>query len=143
MTGNNTASRSSALHRVLSRFLVFLALSTVSLFAFGAGNSLFGGSNDFLPVDEALPFNYTVDAGAIVLSWDVTPEHYLYKGRIQVSSKTDGVTLGEPDFSYTGTDTEDEFFGKVTVFYDPVQARVPVNLPEGVREAELQVTYQG
>ena len=143
MTGNNTASRSSALHRVLSRFLVFLALSAVSLFASAAGNSLFGGSNDFLPVDEALPFNYTVDAGAIVLSWDVTPEHYLYKGRIQVSSKTDGVTLGEPDFSYTGTDTEDEFFGKVTVFYDPVQARVPVNLPEGVREAELQVTYQG
>ncbi|MEP2248554.1 protein-disulfide reductase DsbD domain-containing protein, partial [Marinobacter sp.] len=143
MTGNNTASRSSAPHRVLNRFLLFLALSTVSLFASGAGNSLFGGSNDFLPVDEALPFNYTVDTGAIVLSWDVTPEHYLYKGRIQVSSKTDGVTLGEPVFSYTGTDTEDEFFGKVTVFYDPVQARVPVNLPEGVREAELQVTYQG
>src|SRR5690554_5760770 len=29
------------------------------------------------------------------------------------------------------------------VFFDPIQARVPVNLPEGVREAELQVTYQG
>lgn len=143
MTGNNTASRSSALHRVLSRFFVFLALAAVSLFASGAGNSLFGGSNDFLPVDEALPFSYTVDAGAIVLSWDVTPEHYLYKGRIQVNSKTDDVTLGEPEFSYAGTDTEDEFFGKVTVFYDPVRARVPVNLPEGVREAELQITYQG
>lgn len=143
MTGNNTASRSSALLRVLSRFLLFLVLSAVSLFASGAGNSLFGGSNDFLPVDEALPFSYTVDSGALVLSWDITPGHYLYEGRIQVSSKTEGVTLGEPGFSYTGTDTEDEFFGKVTVFYDPVQARVPVNLPKGVREAELQVTYQG
>lgn len=143
MTGNNTASRSSALLRVLSRFLLFLSLSAVSLFASGAGKSLFGGSTDFLPVDEALPFSYTADTGAIVLSWDITPGHYLYEGRIQVTSNTDGVTVGEPSFSYTGTDTEDEFFGKVTVFYDPVQARVPVNLPEGIREAELQVTYQG
>src|SRR5690554_7211972 len=29
------------------------------------------------------------------------------------------------------------------VFFDPVDVRVPVNLPDGVREAELQVTYQG
>lgn len=143
MTGNNTASSSSAHFRVLGRVLVFLALSTLSLFASAAGNSLFGGGNDFLPVDEALPFSYTADTDAVVLSWDITPGHYLYQGRIKVISNTEGVTLGEPDFSYTGTDTEDEYFGKVTVFYDPVQARVPVDLPDGVREAELQVTYQG
>ncbi|MDF0752040.1 protein-disulfide reductase DsbD [Marinobacter sp. 71-i] len=143
MTGNNTASSSSAHFRVLGRVLVFLALSTLSLFASAAGNSLFGGGNDFLPVDEALPFSYTADTNAVVLSWDITPGHYLYQGRIKVTSNTEGVTLGEPDFSYTGTDTEDEYFGKVTVFYDPVQARVPVNLPDGVREAKLQVTYQG
>ncbi|WP_300495780.1 protein-disulfide reductase DsbD [Marinobacter sp.] len=143
MTGNNTASRSSAPPRALSRFLLFLALSTLSLFASGAGNSLFGSSDSFLPVDEALPFSYIADTDAVVLSWNITPGHYLYKGRIQLTSRTDGVTLGEPEFSYTGTDTEDEFFGEVTVFYDPVQARVPVNLPNGVQEAELQVTYQG
>ena len=143
MTSNNTASRISASRQVLSRFLLFLALSTQSLFASGAGNSLFGGSDGFLPVDEALPFSYIADTDAVVLSWNITPGHYLYKGRIQVTSNTDGVTLGEPVFSYTGTDTEDEFFGEVTVFYDPVQARVPVDLPDGVQEAELQVTYQG
>jgi thiol:disulfide interchange protein DsbD len=143
MTSNNTASRISASRQVLSRFLLFLALSTQSLFASGAGNSLFGGSDGFLPVDEALPFSYIADTDAVVLSWNITPGHYLYKGRIQVTSNTDGVTLGEPVFSYTGTDTEDEFFGEVTVFYDPVQARVPVYLPDGVQEAELQVTYQG
>lgn len=143
MTGKNTASSSSAHFRVLGRVLVFLSLSTLSMLASAAGNSLFGGGNDFLPVDEALPFSYTADTNAVVLSWDITPGHYLYQGRIKVTSNTEGVTLGEPDFSYTGTDTEDEYFGKVTVFYDPVQARVPVNLPDGVREAELQVTYQG
>jgi len=127
----------------LSRIFLFLALSVFSAVTTGAGNSLFGGNDDFLPVDEALPFSYTNDTDAVVLSWDIAPDHYLYQGRVNVTSDTEGVELGEPEFSYTGTDTEDEFFGKVTVFYEPVEARVPVKLPEGVNEAELQVTYQG
>ncbi|MFO7993873.1 MAG: protein-disulfide reductase DsbD [Marinobacter sp.] len=143
MTGSTTTSCSIAPARVLSRFLLFLALSFFSVLAAGAGNSLFGNNNDFLPVDEALPFSSSTENGAVVLSWDIAPDHYLYQGRVDVSSSTEGVELGEPEFSYTGTDTEDEFFGKVTVFYEPVEARVPVTLPEGVREAELQVTYQG
>jgi thiol:disulfide interchange protein DsbD len=143
MTGSTTTSCSIAPRRVLSRLFLLLALSVFSAITAGAGNSLFGGGNDFLPVDEALPFSFTTDNGAVVLSWNITPGHYLYQGRINVTSNTEGVKLGEPEFSYSGTDTEDEFFGRVTVFYDPVEARVPVNLPEGVREAGLQVTYQG
>lgn len=143
MTGSTKTSCSIAPIRVLSRLCLLLALSVFSAVSSGAGNSLFGTGNDFLPVDEALPFSFTTDNSAVLLSWDIAPDHYLYQGRINISSKTEGVELGEPEFSYTGTDTEDEFFGKVTVFYDPVEARVPVNLPEGVREAELEVTYQG
>ncbi|MCL7945816.1 protein-disulfide reductase DsbD [Marinobacter sp. ATCH36] len=143
MTGSKTTSRSIAPIRVLSGLFLFLALSVFSAVTSGAGNSLFGGGNDFLPVDEALPFNFTADSDAVLLSWDIAPEHYLYQGRINVTSNDEDVELGEPEFSYTGIDTEDEFFGKVTVFYDPVEARVPVKLPEGAREAELQVTYQG
>ncbi|MEP6366880.1 MAG: protein-disulfide reductase DsbD, partial [Marinobacter sp.] len=114
-------------------------------FALGSGgNSLFGGSNNgFLPVDEALPFRHSTDNGAVILSWDVTPGHYLYKGRLSVTPITEGVEIGEPQFSLTGKTTHDEFFGEVTVFYDPVEVRVPVTLPEGIREAELMVTYQG
>ncbi|MBB5322429.1 protein-disulfide reductase DsbD [Marinobacter oulmenensis] len=102
-----------------------------------------GGQGDFLPVDEALPFNYTTDDGAVRLSWQITPGHYLYRSRIQVSTTTEGVTLGEPEFSRPGTVIDDEFFGESTVFFDPVEVRVPVTLPDGVREAELQVRYQG
>lgn len=143
MTVSTTTSCSIAPVRALSRFFLCLLLSFFSTLAAGAGNSLFGSGDDFLPVDEALPFSFTADEGAVVLTWDIAPDHYLYQGRIDVSSKTEGVELGEPEFSYTGTDTEDEFFGKVTVFYEPVEARVPVTLPEGVSEAELEVTYQG
>ncbi|RBP27890.1 thiol:disulfide interchange protein DsbD [Marinobacter pelagius] len=121
-----------------------LALLASPAHALGSsGSSLFGGGNDFLPVDEALPFNYTTDQGAVTLNWNITPGHYLYQNRVAISAVTDGVTVGNPSFSLQGETTTDEFFGEVTVFYEPVAARVPVTLPEGVREATLEVTYQG
>ena len=123
--------------------LLMLALLPTHLHAFGSGSSPLGGQGDFLPVDEALPFSYTTDNGAVILSWNIAPEHYLYKSRIRISSDTQGVTLGDPEFSRSGEVTEDEFFGEITAFFEPVDARVPVTLPEGTKEAELQVTYQG
>ncbi|WP_166255429.1 protein-disulfide reductase DsbD [Marinobacter salicampi] len=122
-------------------------LTVVGLLAPGAvfAQSSFFGSNDteFLPVDEALPFSYTTTASGVELFWNVAPDHYLYKGRVSVEAKHADVTVGQPAFSSPGTATEDEFFGEVTVFYDPVTATVPVELPAGMQEAELTVTYQG
>ena len=133
--------------RLTAPYLLLLLLGLLtasgSSYALGDNASPFGGSGDFLPVDEALPFNYTTDNGAVVLSWDIAPEHYLYESRIRISSQTEGVSLGEPEFSAPGTRTEDEFFGEITAFFEPVDARVTVELPEGVKEAELQVSYQG
>ncbi|MBW0146559.1 protein-disulfide reductase DsbD [Marinobacter arenosus] len=125
--------------------LIGLLLVTGTASALGtSGNSLFGSdSNDFLPVDEALPFSYSTDSDSVVLSWNITPGHYLYRERISVASTTEGVEIGEPRFARTGKVVQDEFFGEVTVFYDPVEVRVPVALPDGVREAQLEVTYQG
>ncbi len=128
--------------RIIMAF--FLLLMSAASWGLGnSGNSLFGNNGDFLPVDEALPFNYITENNGVVLTWDVMPGHYLYKTRVSIEPMTDGVTLGEPQFSQQGTTTEDEYFGEVTVFYEPVEARVPVSLPDGVQEAELQVTYQG
>ncbi|MEQ9546641.1 MAG: protein-disulfide reductase DsbD [Marinobacter sp.] len=129
-----------------SRIIMALFLLLMSAASWGLGNSgnaLLGNNGDFLPVDEALPFNYITENNGVVLTWDVTPGHYLYKTRISIQPMTDGVTLGEPQFSRQGTTTEDEYFGEVTVFYEPVEAQVPVSLPDGIQEAELQVTYQG
>lgn len=125
--------------------LTLVLLTSPSAWALGSnGGSLFGGQDsDFLPVDEALPFSFSTDADTVVLSWNITPGHYLYRERVKITATNPDVDLGEPVFSATGTVTEDEFFGKTTVFFDPVEARVPVSLPAGVREAKLQVTYQG
>jgi len=131
------------LFTLLAICLALLVSPAHALGSSGSGSSLFGGGGDFLPVDEALPFNYTTDRGSVVLNWNITPGHYLYQNRVGVTAITEGVTLGEPSFSLQGETTNDEFFGEVTVFYDPVEARVPVRLPDGVREATLEVTYQG
>ncbi|MCM0611714.1 protein-disulfide reductase DsbD [Marinobacter sediminum] len=133
--------------RLLTPILAFLTLllSTGSVMALGnSSSSLFGGTdNGFLPVDEALPFSYSTDNGAVILSWNITPGHYLYQGRVRITPVTEGVETGKPQFSLKGETIQDEYFGKVSVFYDPVEARVPITLPEGVSEAQLQVTYQG
>ena len=110
-------------------------------------SSWFGGSSasqgDFLPVDQALPFSYRTDGDALILEWDIAPEHYLYKSRISVTPVSADLSLGELEFDRPGIITNDEFFGEMAVFYDPVQARQPIQLPAGVTEAELQVSYQG
>ncbi|MCG7199356.1 protein-disulfide reductase DsbD [Marinobacter pelagius] len=131
------------LFAILATCLALFVSPAYALGSSGSGSSLFGGGGDFLPVDEALPFSYTTDQGSVSLNWSITPGHYLYQNRVSVAAVTDGVTLGEPSFSMQGETTNDEFFGEVTVFYEPVEARVPVTLPDGVREATLEVTYQG
>lgn len=143
----NRNSHSLAVSLLLTVMLVFgLAAPSMAQESFSGsvfGSSGFSSDNDFLPVDEALPFSFTNEPGSLLLSWNIAPGHYLYKGRVKITSQTEGVTLGEPQFSDAGTVTEDPYFGQVTVFYDPVQAQVPVDLPDGLREAQLQVTYQG
>lgn len=115
-----------------------------AVWAFGDNNSLFGSqSSQFLQVDEALPFSHTTDANTVVLTWDITPGHYLYRDRISIKALDDGATAGALEYSSPGTETEDEYFGKTTVFYDPVEATVPITLPANMREARFEVTYQG
>ncbi|MGO1692759.1 MAG: protein-disulfide reductase DsbD [Marinobacter sp.] len=121
-----------------------LLTATNSAWAFGDNSSLFGSQgNQFLQVDEALPFSHTTEENAVVLSWDITPGHYLYRDRISIKALDDGATAGAIEYSSSGTETEDEFFGKTTVFFDPIEATVPVTLPANIREARFEVTYQG
>ncbi|QSP93585.1 protein-disulfide reductase DsbD [Marinobacter salinisoli] len=147
MTAVPQALRHSSLTPLVTLLAGLLMLMGVSTPASALGSSvssLFGSDDTgFLPVDEALPFSFRTEEQAVVLFWDVTPGHYLYRGRISIDSTDDSVKMGTPSFSQDGERIEDEFFGEVEVFYDPVEARIPVTLPAGVREAQLQVTYQG
>lgn len=97
----------------------------------------------FLPVDQALPFNYYTDGRELVLEWNIAPGHYLYKDRISITPVSAGVSLEKLMFERPGVITSDEFFGEMAVFYDPIQARQFIQLPAGQTEAEIQISYQG
>lgn len=130
------------LPKALSFALITLLLLLAQNATAFTSNNGFGGQ-DFLPVDKALPFSYINTEDGVTLRWDIAPEHYLYKERVSVTATTEGVALSELSFSLTGTETDDPYFGKMMVFYEPVEANLSIQLPEGVREATLQVTYQG
>lgn len=134
--------------RTLVALIIFLlAHSTAFAQQDATFSSWFGGSSvgqgEFLPVDQALPFSYRTDGDALILEWNIAPEHYLYKSRISVTSVDTNVRLGELTFERPGVITNDEYFGEMAVFYDPVQVRQPIQLPAGMTEAQLQVSYQG
>lgn len=102
-----------------------------------------GSGYDFLPVDQALPFSYRTADDGVILSWNTAHGYYLYKGRIRVEAAEPGVVVGKPAFSLPGAVTRDDYFGEVTVFNDPLEAQIPVRMPDGLTEANLTVTYQG
>lgn len=145
MTAKTLADRNlstPAATLVILGLILFLLAPSASALG-NSGSGFFSTDNDFLPVEKALPFNYTSESGSLVLNWDVAPGYYLYKGRISVEASTGGVSTGPLAFSRDGEITEDDYFGKVTVFYEPVTARMPVTLPEGTTEATFRVTFQG
>lgn len=81
-----------------------------------AGQALVGGSDEFLPVQEA--FQYQVHDngdGTLTLAWEVAPDYYLYRKRLRIEG-VDGA-LGNIDYP-TGTVIHDEFFGDSEVFYE-------------------------
>lgn len=126
--------------RLLILTLLAIMPASAAWAAFGS-NSL--GGQDFMPVDEALPFSFTTTDSGVLLRWDTAPGHYLYRERISITPMSPDVTAAAPSFSAPGVETQDPYFGTVNVFHEPVEARVDLNLPKGTREATLQVTYQG
>ena len=102
-----------------------------------------GGKDGFLPVDKALPFSYSTGTNGVILSWNTAHGYYLYKGRIKITADNPAVVAAPPEFSLPGEVIQDEYFGQVTVFNEPLEARVAIRLPKGMQEANLKVTYQG
>lgn len=127
----------------LARFL--LALLTLVPAVAGAQGLLGGTSSDqdFLPPDEAFRFSASAQGSdAVSLHWGVADGYYLYRHRLAVKTSTPGVTLGEVQVP-AGKKKSDEFFGDVEVYYQQLDAIVPVERGAGVVNLELKVTYQG
>lgn len=130
----------------MNRCARFMLATLVLLPALAGAQGLLGGisaDQDFLPPDEAFRFSASVlDGDAAALHWGVADGYYLYRHRLTVKTDTPGVTLGAvqlPD----GKKKSDEFFGDVEVYYQQLDAVVPLQRSAQVSALELKVTYQG
>jgi len=112
----------------------------------GFGDS-FGpaGDQEVLEPDQAFKFDTEVNNGNLIIArWQIAPKHYLYKDKFTFElADADGVTLSKVELP-PGEEKDDEFFGRIEVYHDLVEAYLPLkrsNLdPTGVK---LKVKYQG
>lgn len=119
--------------------LWLLMLSTLMALATGVpayGQSLMGNNSDFLPVDQA--FEYSLEDngdGTLSLLWDIAPEYYLYRERLEV----EGTNAEVEQVSYPpGSTITDEFFGESEVYFNRVELLI-----EPGDAAALDLTWQG
>jgi thioredoxin:protein disulfide reductase len=97
---------------------------------------------EFLPVKAAYQVTTAVEAGRIVVHYEIAPGYYLYRDKLGFETATPGVTLGRPSLP-VGLDHEDEFFGRQVIYRDVADVGVPATFDGPPRDIELQVKLQG
>ncbi|OQK40374.1 thiol:disulfide interchange protein [Vibrio vulnificus] len=115
-------------------------ISSPAMALFGNNQtSTFGsGSNDFVPVDQAFPFNFFQQDHRLTLDWQVKEGYYLYQQRLSFSAEN--VTLGDIQME-DGQPYQDEFFGDVNIYTHPLFVNIPMQ--DWQPGAKLIVQYQG
>ncbi|MCU8477692.1 protein-disulfide reductase DsbD [Vibrio vulnificus] len=128
--------------RALLTFFVigWLMISSPAMALFGNNQtSTFGsGSNDFVPVDQAFPFNFFQQDHRLTLDWQVKEGYYLYQQRLSFSAEN--VTLGDIQME-DGQPYQDEFFGDVNIYTNPLFVNIPMQ--DWQPGAKVIVQYQG
>ncbi|EJU9867484.1 protein-disulfide reductase DsbD [Vibrio vulnificus] len=126
---------------VLTFFVIgWLMISSPAMALFGNNQtSTFGsGSNDFVPVDQAFPFNFFQQDHRLTLDWQVKEGYYLYQQRLSFSAEN--VTLGDIQME-DGQPYQDEFFGDVNIYTNPLFVNIPMQ--DWKPGAKVIVQYQG
>jgi len=104
-----------------------------------------GNEEEVLEPDQAFQFDAIVQDGNTLLArWEIAPRHYLYKDKFRFAlTRSDGVTLGKVQLPQ-GEEKDDEFFGKIQVYHNTVEARLPLTRTKlDPTEITLKVSYQG
>ena len=122
-------------------FLLLVTLLTVPVKA--ATNNVLGDllgptQQTFLPVDQAFVFDFDQQGSTLFVGWDIAPDYYLYKKKIEIIAKGANIQVGD---SGSGEIIEDEFFGKTEVFFN--SASIISKLGNVTEDAVVKVRYQG
>jgi len=125
------------------RFFFLLLVILLTVPAKAATNNVLGDllgppQHSFLPVDQAFVFDFDQQGNTLFVGWDIAPDYYLYKKKIEIIAKGANIQVGD---SGNGEIIEDEFFGKTEVFFNTASVVSKLsNITEG---AVVKVRYQG
>jgi thiol:disulfide interchange protein DsbD len=112
-----------------------LALLWLSLF------SSLPQANEPMDPEKAYRFSArALDANTIEARWDIEPDYYLYRHKIEFVADPATVKLGAAELP-KGKEKDDEFFGRVETYRDQLVVRIPVL--EGGGEFTLKAGSQG
>ena len=127
----------------LMRFFFLLLVTLLTVPVKAATNNVLGDllgppQHSFLPVDQAFVFDFDQQGSTLFVGWDIAPDYYLYKKKIEIIAKGANIQVGD---SGSGEIIEDEFFGKTEVFFNTASVVSKLsNITEG---AVVKVRYQG
>jgi thiol:disulfide interchange protein DsbD len=115
-------------------FLCFVSLITHSAVALA--------EKKLLPPDQAFKISAkALSSDQLEISWDIAEGYYLYRNKIQFTSKTEQIHTVTPVFP-AGETKHDENFGDVIIYRNSLI--IPVSLiTEGATSIQLLAQYQG
>jgi thiol:disulfide interchange protein DsbD len=115
-------------------FLCFVSLITHSAVALA--------EKELLPPDQAFKISAkALSSDQLEISWDIAEGYYLYRNKIQFTSKTEQIHTVTPVFP-AGETKHDENFGDVIIYRNSLM--IPVSLiTEGATSIQLLAQYQG
>jgi thioredoxin:protein disulfide reductase len=86
---------------------------------------------EFLMPDQAFRISGEADGpDAVRVRWEIADGYYMYQSKFGFQADTVGISTGSPSLP-EGETKEDEFFGKVQIYRDNVEIRVPVDRATG------------
>ncbi len=117
-----------------------LIIFVLSLFIAATGVA---AKEAFLKPDQAYPVSAKAADDKVIVHWDIADGYYLYRNKFRFSSKTNDVTLGDPDLP-PGKTKVDPFFGEIEIYRKAVDIELPVRFPGKMPDLlELEVKSQG
>jgi thiol:disulfide interchange protein DsbD len=115
-------------------------LALAPLLALMAGPALAQTGSDIPPASEVFKYSTRVSGDQVLVSYDIAPDHYLYRSRMSFVTDTPGATLGPPQFP-PGRTHEDQYFGKQEIYVGKMTVAVPFSF-SGARPAALALTLK-
>jgi len=104
-----------------------------------------GGSKparQFLPPVAAFRFTHEASADGLTLQFEIAPDYYLYRDKLQVEALSPGLAVGALQLP-ASEPKDDPEFGRVEIYRDTLVVPVAVTRADPATEARVKVTYQG